>query len=121
MNINVSVTLTDIKGEAIKTLEKVENPNFIDSESTPGVSAFIESKKPLTLRDCCVNALLAPVDGDKKLKGIEKFQIFKLAERIQSSDDVQISAEEIGLIKKRISQVYANLIVGRSYELLEQE
>ena len=66
MKINVSVTLADIKGEAIKTLEKAENPNFIDSESTPGISPFIESKKPLTLRDCCVNALLAPLDSDSE-------------------------------------------------------
>ena len=121
MKINVSVTLTDIKGEAIKTLEKLENPNFIDSVSTPGVSAFIESKKPLTLGDCCINALLSPVDGDNKLNGIEKFKMFKLAERIQASDEVLIAAEEIGLLKKRISSVYANLIVGRTYELLEQE
>jgi len=121
MKINVSVILTDIKGEAIKTLEKLENPNFIDSESTPGVSAFIQSKKPLTLADCCINALLAPLDTDKKLKGIEKFNMFKLAERIQASDEVLVSAEEIGLLKMRISQVFANLIVGRSYELLEQE
>ena len=121
MKMNVSVTLTDIKGEAIKTLEKAENPNFVDSESTPGTSAFIETKKPLKLRDCCVNAVLAPVDSDKKLTGLEKFNLFRLAEKIQSSDEVTLHAEEVTLIKARISKVYANLIVGRCFRLLEGE
>jgi hypothetical protein len=46
---------------------------------------------------------------------------FNIAEKISNTDEIDLEAEEVVLIKSRVTQGYGPLIVGRMVELLEGE
>ena len=75
----------------------------------------------LTLQLATVNALMASDPNDNP-SGEEKAKRFTLGMKIHSaSEPVDVSAEDVALIKKLIGKVYTPLVVGRAYELLEQK
>lgn len=74
--------------------------------------------KPLLLDKVCVNALLSDTP-DEKISGEAKLVRFKLAKRIYGASEIDITAEEIVLIKDRVGKQYLALIVGQVFELLE--
>ena len=76
-----------------------------------------EQDKVLLLRTVCVSALLNPVED--KTTGEQKFKDFKLAERIEDNDLIDLAAEEITHLKELVGKRFAPLIVGRSYEILD--
>lgn len=53
--------------------------------------------------------------------GNEKYKRFKLAHRIIAGGVVDLSAEDIVLLKKVVGQTYMALVVGRVYDILEGE
>ena len=70
-----------------------------------------------TLKTVIVNALLSPVERES---GVEKMKKYELATRIyKSEDEVELSAEEITLIKARVGELFAPLVVGQVYNALE--
>ena len=75
----------------------------------------------VTLQNATVNALMASDPNDNP-DGVEKAKRFTLAMKIHGTKEpVDVTAEEIALIKKLIGKVYTALVVGRAYELLEQK
>ena len=75
----------------------------------------------VTLQNASVNALLAN-DQNENPDGVEKAKRFALAMKIHNvKEPVDVTAEEIALVKKLIGKVYTALVVGRAYELLEQK
>lgn len=78
------------------------------------------SKENFTLGGACFNSLMAQFDDEKGLTPEEKFKRGKLAEKIYSAKgEVEVSAEEVAEIKKLIGKAYGQLIVIRTWELLE--
>jgi hypothetical protein len=71
------------------------------------------------LQKIIVDALQANVKGEESIAGTEKVKRFQLAVKVYSGDEVELSAEDIALIKDLIGKLYGPLVVGRSYELLE--
>jgi len=69
-----------------------------------------------TLRMALVNALLSPV---QKESGVEKIKKYDLAMKIHKNDKVDLTAEEITLLKARVGEVFPVLIVGQVFEILE--
>lgn len=70
-----------------------------------------------TLRMAMVNSILSPVE---KESGMDKVKKFNLAERIHDAvDNVDLTVEEISLIKERVGVVFPSLIVGQVWKLLE--
>ena len=69
-----------------------------------------------TVRMALVNAILAPV---QKETGMEKVTKYELAKKIHGQDEVELSVDDIKLIKDRVGEIYAPLIVGQLYERLE--
>jgi len=73
----------------------------------------------LTLRDVCSIALLAPDQKDEAKQKFSDYEIFKKVR--DAKKEVELTAEEIVRIKKKIGIVYAALILGQAYELLEKD
>lgn len=74
-------------------------------------------QKDITLRSIGANALLVAYP-DERLSGDEQVKRFKLAIKISVNGEVDVTPEEIVLIKQVISKGYAPLVVGRCYEIL---
>ena len=76
--------------------------------------------KIATLQTICVGALQAQFQDEQSLSGIEKFKRYNLALKIDGSKgEVDITAEEIALIKELIGKGYTVAAVGQAYNLLE--
>jgi len=98
MLVKLDVPLTTYDGEAL-----------MDND---GKGNAIEA----TLRLAMINALINPVRDEL---GPEKFKKDELARRIYKSDEIELSAEEISLIKKRIGEVFPTIVVGQCWRMLE--
>lgn len=99
MLIKVTQTLKTLGGQTMQDVD--ENKEVIDA----------------TLRTAIVNALLAPTKGQES--GVEKVKKYELAKKVYQVDEVELSAEDITLIKSRIGDTFSSLIVGQCFEMLE--
>ena len=73
-----------------------------------------------TLGQACSNALWNPLRGDEAKPSAYKVKCASLALRIAGADSVDLSAEDIVLIKERIDLAYAHPgIVLRVHEMLD--
>jgi hypothetical protein len=69
-----------------------------------------------TLKMALVNSILSPV---QKESGIDKVKKFNLAQRVYKDDEVELTAEDITLIKERVGETFAPIIVGQVWNILE--
>jgi len=99
MLVNVDGVLKSMSGE---TLKDVVNGEAIDAK----------------VKDALVNAILSPVQNEQ---GVEKVKKYELAKRIYAGGDIDLVAEEVALIKERVGESYAPIIVGQLFELLDSE
>jgi hypothetical protein len=76
----------------------------------------------LTLGACACTSLLSPYPDEQNLDIKDKVRRFKLAQKIANgSGEHDLSVEEIVDLKKLIGKLYAPLVVGRAYEILDPE
>ncbi len=79
-----------------------------------------EAGRPATLRTVAVNALVATFQDEASLPGEEKLKRWGLALKIKDSPDpVELSAEEITLVKKLIGKGYGTIVVGQAWQMIE--
>jgi hypothetical protein len=75
------------------------------------------STEEFLLRDVVVEALLRP---DDKLSGKEKAERYILAVKIHTSPkEIDLTVEELAKIKELVGKVFAPLIVGQAWQMLE--
>jgi hypothetical protein len=87
-----------------------------------GVSPTVgtsEAARPMTLRDAlefaCVNA-----SAELAKTGEQKLKFFTILERVHDAAlDVELSAEDVALIKKSAGELYTIPMVGALYKALE--
>ena len=80
------------------------------------------SGEPATVRGVVIEALLATFNDETHLSGEEKLKRWELASKIKNTaDPVELTAEEITLIKKLVGKAYGPLVVGRTWKILEGE
>lgn len=79
-----------------------------------------------TYRNSIVKVLASSLPGDEKLDGDKKFELFKLAmkvDEIAKRGDVDIAAEfgtaEIQTIKDRVATIYSPLVIGLIWTMLD--
>ena len=73
-----------------------------------------------TLQSISVLALTTPVRSDESVDINRKLSLYRLAQRLTLDEEVDVTAEDIVLIKDRISKVIQNVVViGRAFDLLE--
>lgn len=107
MKINFSSKITTIKGLPMKEAV-VEDGEKIEKE--------------IELKDICINALLTDVPKPQNApieSGREKFKKYNLAKKVGDGGEIEISSEEITLLKEQIGNLYPPMVVGSAYEILE--
>jgi len=102
MKVNVNVNFKTLDGKDIPA-----NPQNIEEGS-------------MNLKNVCVASLLAPLE-EEKLDGNEKAKRYSIAQTIYDCKEgyVELSVEDISLLKKLIGNMYLPLIVGQAYSFLE--
>lgn len=82
----------------------------------------------ITLREICVQALLTPTDKDANISGEEKHKRYSLARKLATAETneagesfVSLKSEDIQLLKSQIPNLYAALVVGQVFNMLEGE
>ena len=73
---------------------------------------------PMTLKDVCINALLAP---DQKETEKDKYSDYELFQKLRDVKEIDLKSEEIVRIKKKIGLIYPALIMGQAFDLLENK
>lgn len=79
-----------------------------------------EDNKPTTLGDISCIALQASFPDEQSLEGKEKFNRFKLAVKLSNGGEIDLSSEDVALIKKLIGKAFTNVVVGRAWEILDK-
>jgi len=97
MLVNVNQVLKTLDGQVMK--DNVDG-NAVDA----------------TVKMAIVNAVLSPVE---KENGVDKVKKYELAKKIYASDEVDLDEKEIALIKERVGEGFAPIIVGQIFELLK--
>lgn len=69
-----------------------------------------------TVKMAIVNGVLSPVQNES---GVDKVRKYELATKVFINDEVDLTVDEITLIKDRVGEVFAPIIVGQIYELLK--
>jgi hypothetical protein len=72
----------------------------------------------LTLWDVSVVALETLLEDDRTLPGIDKFKRDQLARKIYLRSNVEVSPEDIALIRGRIGKVYGPAVIGAAWPML---
>ena len=81
-----------------------------------------DEKTDLKLSVPCINSLLisAPQkQGERPEEGRAKLLRYKLAKKIYSGGVIDVTAEEISLLKQKIGEVFGPALVGPAFEVLE--
>jgi hypothetical protein len=81
--------------------------------------------KPLTdkngdvnLKTVAVESLMVVIESDRTTKGEVKFMRYKLAEKVNSGGEVELTPEEAAMLKQRIGDVFGTAVVGPAFKLL---
>lgn len=91
--------------------------NLQDEPLMQPVAKEGEEAQPATLSWIASEALLRATE-DKD--GQKKYKLYALAMKVGGGDEVELKAEDITLIKQKIGEQFAPLVVGRAFDLLEQ-
>lgn len=98
MLVKTNVPLTTLDGQVMK--DNDGQGNAIDA----------------TVKSAIVNAILSPVQNEK---GVDKVKKYELAKKVHASDEVDLNEDEIKLIKDRVGETFPPIVVGQIYELLK--
>jgi len=96
MKIDFSAVIKDLDGDAVK-----------------------DGEKDATLGGVACSALLASYADEQGLPAEDKVRRFRLAETAAKGGEQEIKVEDVALIKQLIGKMFAPLIVGRAYDLIE--
>lgn len=77
--------------------------------------------EPLTLGKVCFSAAAATLQQDANIAVDKKLKLFGLSKKAHAGGVQEFSAEEIALLKERIALVFSTIVMGISFELLEQD
>ena len=97
MIINFSETITTINGEDVK------DP---------------ETEKSVTIASAAVEALLANYN-DEQISGEDKLKRWNLAQKVNGGGDVDLTVEELALIKEVVGKGFGANVVGPVWTALE--
>ena len=89
--------------------------------SVDGIKALQnqETKCDLTLKNVCINAVLQPEKDDTEKQKYEAYELFVKIRDCQTV--IELSAEEIVKLKKKIGLIYVPLILGQAWNYLESK
>lgn len=74
---------------------------------------------PITLRDVATKVLIETLKGDDALTAQAKLSHYVVAMKLRDADEVNLTLDEMKLIRDRVGIGYGPLVVGRVNELLD--
>lgn len=81
-----------------------------------------EFKEKLTLQKICFSSIISVLPSDESLDITTKLKFYQLAKKISEPSPVELSAEDLTLLKERIGKVCAHVVViGKAFELLDTD
>lgn len=81
-----------------------------------------EKDKEVTLCTVALSALMMSYEDERQLTGKEKADRYQLAMKINKRPgEVDVTAEQLAMVKMVIGKAFGPLVVGQVYELLEQD
>lgn len=96
----------------------LKNLNSKSIKNRDGSDAKI-GDKTATLRECAIEALLATYP-DERQDGVESSKRYDIFLKIDMDGEIEISSEEVSLIKALIGKRFPPLAVGQFYKLIEE-
>ena len=117
MKVKLNTELKDFEGNAMVFAVAIAGQPATDTQ--PAVKA--QPAVNATLGKMMIESLLATFKDEENLSGEEKLKRWQLAIKIKNNAEtaVEMTVEEIALIKKLIGKAYSTIIVGQVWELLE--
>lgn len=88
---------------------------LIDQDDKP----IMDGDKQLTLGRAAMVALMSPQPDEQTLPADEKLRKGKLALKVYANGVLDLSVEDIALVKKYIGKTYGSLVVVRAFPLLD--
>lgn len=80
----------------------------------------LEEGKGGTLGGACLNVLTNQLVGDERMPGEQKAKFFELAVAIHGAKEpLDLSVEDVALLKERVGRAYPPIIVGRAWAMLD--
>ncbi len=116
MKIDFNYTFKELDGTAIA--ERPPEMKQVDGEMKE------VTYPPFTLRKACTNVLvMREADGQgrpKELSGKDKVERYELAKKIHNSKGlVDLTVEEVALLKELVGRIYPPITVGQAFEILD--
>lgn len=107
MKISLNQKMKDIEGEVIK-VNKQKGKEVVEID--------------LKLAKVLITALTSNFEDEKNLEGEEKVKRFIIAQKIQRKKDgvVDLSVEDVAMIKKLVGKTWGTIVVGQVWEILEK-
>ena len=93
-----------------QTLKTLDGKTMMDADSSGNA---VEA----TVKTLLVNAVLAPTKDEK---GVDKVRKYELAKMIFKGGEVDLTPEDIVLIKKQVGDIFAPIVVGQVFEMLDK-
>ena len=90
----------------------------LDGVPLPITDSITEEKKEIDLKVATIEALL---NHKADIDAVTKIERFNLAQKIHRGGVIDLTSEEIVLIKKLIGDRWTTLIVGQTYKMLENK
>ena len=109
MIIDLSTQLRDLEREVLTQ----DKPTFNEAGEVTG-----KKKEAVILGNLCKSALLQANEDDKADEKVTRFEL-SLRLAMAEGPELDLEAEDITLIKKLVGKMYAPLVVGQVYRLLE--
>lgn len=107
--------------DTTQVLRNVWGAPIIDRPAVPATET--DAAKPaveLTIGMVCASAFLTPVKGDEAQTGIEeKVQAYRMAKKFADGGVVDLTVEDLGLVRQRIAKVYLLAVAGPALEMLD--
>jgi len=98
-----------MKLNVLTTLKNLDGEDLIEPDAKGEVSKVL-------LRNILVNALMIPAEKDTGQQKVEKYM---LAMDIQKHEEVEVTPEQIVLLKSVIEKPYGPIVVGPVFQILD--
>jgi len=108
-----------VKVPITSTLHDIEGIPLRDAAIRDTDGKVLRPERDFTLRKACTEALQAlNLNGDSP-DGEERFKRYQLALKVMSSEEPDLTADEIVKLKRLIGLAFGAIVVGRAYEILD--
>lgn len=91
------------------------NEKLLDMKNMP----VKDRNGEVTLGDCAVECLMSITDAEKGMAGKERYDLYRLAMKIEKEPKSDFSVDELAKIKDHIGRKTLTLLVGRAYDIIE--